>query len=98
MGGDLTGAQRAELARARELARGLRPPAEAHPDYDAIVRAGVPVLVVSGGHEQGLERMCDAIAGRLRGRRECLPGAGHAVQRTPGFNQMLVDFIGRSAE
>jgi hypothetical protein len=98
MGGDLTGAQRAELARARRLARGLRPPAEAHPDYDAIVRAGVPVLVVSGGHEQGLERMCDAIAGRLRGRRECLPGAGHAVQRTPGFNQMLVDFIGRSAE
>ena len=40
MGGDLTADQRAELERVRKLARGLRPPAEAHPDYAAIVRAG----------------------------------------------------------
>ena len=54
--------QRAELERVRKLARGLRPPAEAHPDYEAILRAGLPVLVVSGGHEPGLESLCDAIA------------------------------------
>ena len=82
----------------RKLARGLRPPGEAHPDYEAIVRAGVPALVVSGGHQPGLERLCDAIAARLHARRECLPGAGHAVQRAPGFNQVLEDFIGRSTE
>ena len=98
MGGPLTADQHAELERVRELARGLRPPAQAHPDYAAIVRAGVPVLVVSGGHEPGLEKLCDAIAERLHARREVLPGAGHAAQRTPGFNQLLVDFIGRSTE
>jgi len=98
MGGNLTAGQREELARARELARGLRPPAEAHPDYDAIARTGVPVLVVSGGHDPGLERLCDAIAACLGGRRECLPGAGHAAQRTPAFNQVLEDFMGRSTE
>lgn len=98
MGGQLTADQRAELERVRELARGLRPPAEAHPDYSAIVRAGVPVLVVSGSHEPGLEQLCDAIAERLHARREVLPGAGHAAQRAPGFNQLLVDFTGRATE
>jgi pimeloyl-ACP methyl ester carboxylesterase len=98
MGGDLTPSQKEELARVREFARGLRSPGEAHPDYDAIVRAGVPVLVVSGGHEPGLERLCDAVAARLGARRECLPGGGHAAQRAPGFNQLLEDFIGRSTE
>lgn len=98
MGGDLNAEQRAELERVRAQARGLRPPAEAHPDYAAIVRAGLPVLVVSGGHQPGLEKLCDAIAERLHARREVLPGAGHAAQRTPGFNQLLADFIGRSTE
>jgi hypothetical protein len=43
-------------------------------------------------------RLCDALAERLGARRECLPGAGHAAQRAPGFNQLLEDFIGRSTE
>jgi pimeloyl-ACP methyl ester carboxylesterase len=98
MGGDLTAEQRAELERVRKLARGLRPPGDAHPEYAAIVGAGVPTLVVSGGHQPGLERLCDSIAERLHARREQIPGAGHAVQRAPGFNQVLEDFIGRSAE
>ena len=98
MGGDLTADQRAELERVRKLARGLRPPAEAHPDYEAIMRAGLPVLVVSGGHEPGLEILCDAIAERLDAHRERVPGAGHAAQRAAGFNQVLEDFIGRSTE
>ena len=98
MGGDLSPAQQAELQRVRKLARGLRPPGDAHPDYAAIVRSGVPALVVSGGHEPGLERLCDSIAARLHARRERILGAGHAVQRAPGFNQVLEDFIGRSTE
>jgi pimeloyl-ACP methyl ester carboxylesterase len=98
MGGDLSPAQQAELQRVRKLARGLRPPGDAHPDYAAIVRAGVPALVVSGGHEPGLERLCDSIAARLHAQRERIPGAGHAVQRAPAFNQVLEDFIGRSTE
>lgn len=98
LGGDLTAEQRAELERVRKLARGLRPPAEAHPDYEAIVRIGLPVLVVSGGHEPGLESLCDVVAEHLGARRARIPGAGHAAQRAPGFNQVLEDFIGRSAE
>jgi pimeloyl-ACP methyl ester carboxylesterase len=98
MGGELSAEQQEELERVRRLARGLRPPGEAHPDYEAIVGAGVPVLIVSGGHQPGLERLCDAIAARLLARRECIAGAGHAVQRAPGFNQLLADFAGRSTE
>lgn len=98
MGGELTAAQQEELDRARALARGLRSPGEAHPDYDSIVRAGVPTLVVSGGHQPGLETLCDTLAARLEARRECLPGAGHAVQRAPGFNQLLEGYLAGSTE
>jgi pimeloyl-ACP methyl ester carboxylesterase len=85
-----------ELERVRRLARGLRQPQEARPRLEAIVDAGIPTIVFSGGHTPGLEAICDAIAERLHARRECLPGAGHAVQRAPGFNARLEAFLRRS--
>jgi pimeloyl-ACP methyl ester carboxylesterase len=87
----------AELDEARRLARGMRQPDEADPDLVAINAAGVPALVVSGGHHPGLEAVCDELAGRLAAHRERVEGAGHAAQRAPGFNDVLERFL-RSAE
>jgi pimeloyl-ACP methyl ester carboxylesterase len=88
---------RAAIDRARALARGLRSPAQAQPDLDAVAAAGVPSLVVSGGHAAGLEAICDALAARLDARRERIEGAGHAVQRAEEFNDLLEAFLGRTA-
>ena len=82
-----------ELDEARRLAAGMRMPDDADPDLHAINEAGVPALVVSGEHHPGLEAICDEVAGRLAAYRERVPGAGHAVQRAPGFNQVLAGFL-----
>jgi pimeloyl-ACP methyl ester carboxylesterase len=86
--------QTANLIReAIDAARGGRSPSEARPDLDAIAASGIPVMVVSGGHHDGIEVLCDALAERLNARREIVPGAGHAVPRAPGFNQVLESFL-----
>jgi pimeloyl-ACP methyl ester carboxylesterase len=88
----------AELVReAIEASRGGRSPGEAKPDLDALAKAGIPVMVVSGGHHDGIEALCDALARRLRARREVVRGAGHAVPRAPGFNELLESFLRGSA-
>jgi pimeloyl-ACP methyl ester carboxylesterase len=86
-----------ERERVERLARDLRRPLEAEPDYDAIVAAGIPVLVVSGQHDRRLERLCDLLAERLKGSRARCAGAGHPAQRAPGFNEVLERFL-RSAD
>ena len=80
-----------------DAARGGRSPSEARPDLDALAGAGIPVMVVSGGHHDGIEALCDALAQRLGARREIVSGAGHAVPRAPGFNGVLEDFLRGSA-
>ena len=56
-----------------------------------------PVLVVTGDHEQAFEAVADVLCARLGAERLVLPGAGHAVQRAPGFNAALTAFIARRA-
>jgi pimeloyl-ACP methyl ester carboxylesterase len=85
----------AALERARALARGLRSPNEAAPDLEAVAAAGVPALVVTGGHAAPLERIGDRLAARLGARRDVCTGAGHAVPRAPGFNGLLEGFLAR---
>lgn len=82
-----------DISQAMELARKLRSPREAKPRFEAIIEAGIPTLVVSGNHYPALERLCDAISTQLGAQRACLPGAGHAIQRLPGFNTMLETFL-----
>jgi fatty-acyl-CoA synthase len=82
-----------DVRQAMELARKLRSPREAKPRFEAITEAGVPALVVSGGHHPAFERLSDALAAALDAQRACLPGAGHAVQHAPGFNTMLETFL-----
>src|SRR4051794_34299555 len=71
----------------------IRSPSEARPDLDAIAAAGIPAMVVSGGHNDGIEALNDALAERLNARREVVPGAGHAVPRAPDFNDVLESFL-----
>jgi pimeloyl-ACP methyl ester carboxylesterase len=85
------------IREAIDAARGGRSPSEAKPDLDALAEAGIPMMVVSGGHHDGIETLCDALAKRLGARREVVPGAGHAVPRAPGFNDVLEDFLRGSA-
>ena len=82
-----------DVRQAVELARKLRSPWEAKLRFDAITDASIPTLVVSGDHHLALERLCDAITTRLGAQRARLRGAGHAVQRAPGFNTMLEEFL-----
>ncbi len=77
-------------------AHGARPTSEARPALDAIRSAGVPVLVASGDHAAAHERICDALADALGGRRSVHPGAGHFVAAAPGFTEQLETFLRKS--
>lgn len=68
-------------------------------ELDALARAGIPVMVVSGGRDDQTESTSDAVANRLRARREIVQGEGEEelVPRTPGFNEVLEDFLRGSA-
>jgi hypothetical protein len=74
------------------LARGSRRPGEANPDLEAIRRAGIPVLVVSGDHLPAIDRLCDLLAETLGGERAVIGGRGHAIPRAEGFNDRLEAF------
>jgi pimeloyl-ACP methyl ester carboxylesterase len=52
-----------------------------------------PVLVVTGAHEPAFEVVGDVLERELRAERVVLPGAGHAVQNVPGFNETLERFV-----
>jgi pimeloyl-ACP methyl ester carboxylesterase len=56
-----------------------------------------PVLVVTGDHEPAFEAVADVLCRRLGAERLILSGAGHAVQRAPGFNPALAAFLARAA-
>ena len=70
-------------------ARYLRDPGELHLDFTRLRAANTPVVVASGEHARGLERLCDQLASDLGATRLRLRGAGHAVQRHPQFNEHL---------
>lgn len=82
-----------ERDRTIRRASGFRPPWTANPELRTLATAGTPSLVVSGGHSQALERVCDETASQLAGERLVLRGHGHAVQRSPRFNRALEHFL-----
>jgi pimeloyl-ACP methyl ester carboxylesterase len=82
-----------EIERLTRLARHLRAPVDARPDLAAVRAAGLPALSVSGEHNPAIERLCDLIAEEMGGERRSLAGSGHAVQRAPGFNELLEEFL-----
>jgi pimeloyl-ACP methyl ester carboxylesterase len=71
-----------------------RQPWEALFDFAAIRAAGMPVLVITGGHSDAFEAIGDVIERELRAERAVLPGRGHSVQRVgAAFNSRLAAFI-----
>jgi pimeloyl-ACP methyl ester carboxylesterase len=71
---------------------------ERRPDEAQITLAPLPypVLVATGAHEAAFDAVADVLCERLEAERLVLPGAGHAVQNAPGFNDALVDFVQRT--
>jgi pimeloyl-ACP methyl ester carboxylesterase len=81
-------------ARALMVERG---PWEAEIPLATLAAAGFPKLVVSGGHHPAFDAICDVLERELPAERVVLEGYGHTVQRHPGFNDVLTDFVARSA-
>ena len=59
-----------------------RPIWSAEIPFDALAGARFPKLVVSGGHSEGLDAICDDLATRIGAARVEVPGAGHEIQFT----------------
>ena len=86
------------VQRGAELLLVERGPHEARIPLAALREAGFPVLVVSGAHSPAFDAVCDVLARELHAERAVLPGAGHAAQRAPGFNDVLERFLARAEE
>jgi len=85
-----------------DLAQGARTlmvergPWEADPPVDAVRAAPFPKLVVSGGHSQAFDAICDVLAERLDAERATCPGAGHSLPRAPETPAVLERFLLRA--
>jgi pimeloyl-ACP methyl ester carboxylesterase len=85
------------LRRGAELLVAERPPWEGDVPLERLERAGLPTLVISGGHSEAFEAVCDAIAARLGAERAVIPGRGHTVPATGApYNARLREFLQRS--
>lgn len=74
----------------------LRWPWEARTPVEALVAAGFPILVVSGGQRPMYEEISDGLAAALGAERRIVP-ASHAVQATGApFNAVLEEFLVRA--
>jgi len=82
-----------DVARGVRRAHGGRLPEEAEPPLELLRDARIPSLIASGDHAPTLERICDALAAALGGRRVIAPGAGHFVAAAPGFADQLERFL-----
>jgi pimeloyl-ACP methyl ester carboxylesterase len=71
-----------------------RMPSEAEIPLDEVAAAPFPKLVVSGAHSAAFDAVCDVLAERLGARGAVLPGAGHSIQRAPGYGDVLRRFLG----
>lgn len=82
------------LERGARALIGARPPGEAQIPLDALRAAAFPMLVISGGHHDGYEIVCDAIAESTGADRQVLAGMGHLVPDLgPPFNELLETFM-----
>lgn len=83
-----------ELVRGVELLKRERPSWEAEIPLDQLASAGFPVLVVSGGHSDAFDAVCDALAAALSAERAVISGRGHTVPSTgASYNKRLEAFL-----
>lgn len=82
------------LRRGAELAMRERPAWDGEVPLDRIAAAGIPALVVSGGHSPVFEAVCDRLAEELGAERATIEGKGHSVPETGNpYNQLLEEFL-----
>ena len=79
--------------RGARVLRTERGPWEAEIPLDDLGAAPFRKLVISGGHSEAFEAVCDVLAERLHAERAVIRGAGHSVQRTGRFNERLERFL-----
>ena len=83
-----------ELLHGVELLKRERPSWEAEIPLEHLAAADFPVLVLSGGHSQAFEAVCDALADGLGAERAVVPGRGHTLPSTgEPYNQRLEAFL-----
>jgi pimeloyl-ACP methyl ester carboxylesterase len=70
-----------------------RPPHEAEIPLARLRELPFPKLVVSGAHSAALDAVADVLERELPAKRAVLPGAGHNVQRAPGYNEALTRLV-----
>ncbi|WP_232660618.1 alpha/beta fold hydrolase [Pseudonocardia sp. TRM90224] len=76
---------------------GARPPDEADPPLHVLRDAPFPVLVVSGGHSDVQEMICDVIAKETGAERAVCAGMGHLIPDTgEPFNTLIEQFALRA--
>jgi pimeloyl-ACP methyl ester carboxylesterase len=82
------------LERGARLLVTERPPWEAEVPVGELRDADFPVLVLSGGHSEAFEAVCDALAEQVGGERDVIPGRGHTIPSAGDpYNQRLRDFL-----
>jgi pimeloyl-ACP methyl ester carboxylesterase len=87
-----------ELMHGVELLKRERPSWEAEIPLERLAAAGFPIQVMSGGHSDAFEAVCDALADGLSAERVVIPGRGHTVPSTgEPYNERLEAFM-RAAE
>lgn len=64
------------------LVRKGRPAWDREPPVTELAAAPFPKLVVSGGHSEGFEAICDELAEQIGAARAVIEGAGHEIQFT----------------
>jgi pimeloyl-ACP methyl ester carboxylesterase len=84
------------LEQGARAAMAERPPQEAEVPLRELAAAPFPKLVISGGHNEALDAVCDVLEQRLPAERAVVAGAGHSLSRAPGFNEALVNFVERA--
>jgi len=71
-----------------------RPPWEGEVPLEALASASYPKLVLSGGHSDVFEAVCDVLAGRVGAERETIEGRGHSIPWTAAaYNGRLERFL-----
>jgi pimeloyl-ACP methyl ester carboxylesterase len=73
-----------------------RAPWEAVIPFAELAETPFPKLVVSGGHSEAFDAICDALEAGLKAERAVVEGAGHSIPRAPSFNTVLGEFLGRA--
>ena len=88
-----------ELLYGAKMAMRERPPWESEPPLAELRAASFPKLVISGGHSEVFEAVCDAVARELGAQRATLRGRKHTIPATGApYNELVREFISRAAQ